>query len=48
MVASLTPTQTAENNRIEIKRAQLAATLALLMLSALLAPSLLAASGEVD
>ena len=48
MVASLTPTLTAENNRIEIKRAQLAATLALLMLSALLAPSLLAASGEIE
>ena len=48
MVASLTPTLTAENNRIEIKRSQLAATLALLMLSALLAPSLLAASGEAD
>ena len=48
MVASLTPTLTVENNRIEIKRAQLAATLALLMLSALLAPSLLAASGEIE
>ena len=48
MVGSLTPPLTAENNRIEIKRAQLAATLALLMLSALLAPSLLAASGEIE
>ena len=48
MVGSLTPTLSAENNRIEIKRTQLAATLALLMLSALLAPSLLAASGEPE
>ncbi|MEK9910045.1 MAG: hypothetical protein VW498_06745, partial [Candidatus Thalassarchaeaceae archaeon] len=48
MVGSLTPTLSAENNRIEIKQTQLAATLALLMLSALLAPSLLAASGEQE
>ena len=48
MVGSLTPTLSAENNRIEIKRTQLAATLALLMLSALVAPSLLAASGEPE
>ena len=48
MVGSLTPTLSAENNRIEIKQTQLAATLALLMLSALLAPSLLATSGESD
>ena len=48
MVGSLTPTLSAENNRIELKRTQLAATLTLLMLSALLAPSLLAASGEPE
>ena len=48
MVGSLTPNLSAENNRIEIKQTQLAATLALLMLSALLAPSLLATSGEPE
>ncbi|MCS5531966.1 MAG: hypothetical protein NZ780_04060 [Candidatus Poseidoniales archaeon] len=46
MVGSRTPSLSAENNRIEIERAQLAATLALLMLTALAAPSLLSISAE--
>ena len=48
MAGNLTPTLSAGNNRIEIKQTQLAATLALLMLSALLAPSLLATFGEQE
>ena len=46
MVGSQTPTLSAELNRIETEKAKLAGILALLMLTALAAPSLLSLSAE--